>query len=192
MPLKKSFTKYQFDTKDVAQSVADPVNGFYVTYLAKDGSNNHDLIIKYTDSSTTYTETVATESWVTSQGYGTFDGDYGSLTGVPATFTPSTHTHRADEITSGTFDDARIAESNVMQHVGTNSAAGTKLVGTNTIGLETDLRIGITKVGFTNNYVEFDNTNSKVFFYAGGSKVGELDSSGNLKVTGDITAFATL
>lgn len=192
MPLKRSFTKYQFDTKDVAQTVDNPLNGFYVTYLAKDGSNNHDLIIKYTDSSTTYTETVATESWVSSQGYSTFDGDYGSLTGVPSTFTPSTHTHRADEIVSGTFDDARIAESSVMQHVATSSSVGTQLVGTNTIGLLTDLRIGITKVGFTSNYVQFDNSNNKVFFYAGGSKVGELDSSGNLKVTGDITAFATL
>jgi len=192
MGLKTSYAKVQYDTKDPAQSVDNPSNGFYTLYLEKDGSNNHDLTLKYTDSSTVYTETVATESWVSSQGYSTFDGAYSSLTGVPSTFTPSTHTHRADEIVSGTFDDARISESNVMQHVSTSSSVGTKLVGTNTIGLEPDLRIGITKVGYTNTYVEFDNTNNKIYFYAGTNKVGELDDSGNLKVAGDITAFATL
>lgn len=45
-----------------------------------------------------------------------FSGSYNDLTDVPSTFTPSSHSHAASEVTSGTFDDARIAESNVTQH----------------------------------------------------------------------------
>lgn len=81
MGLKKSYVKEQFDTKDVAQTVDNPNNGFYTTFLAKDGSNNHDFILKYTDSSTTYSETLATEAFVASS---VFDGAYSSLTGVPS------------------------------------------------------------------------------------------------------------
>lgn len=33
---------------------------------------------------------------------------WADVTGKPATFTPSTHTHAATDITSGTFDAARI------------------------------------------------------------------------------------
>lgn len=63
-----------------------------------------------------------------------FSGAWGDLTGVPATFTPSAHTHAAadvvsgtfataripglatSKITSGTFADARISQSSVTQH----------------------------------------------------------------------------
>ena len=37
-----------------------------------------------------------------------FDGAYGSLSGTPSTFAPSSHNHAASEITSGTFSTARI------------------------------------------------------------------------------------
>lgn len=48
---------------------------------------------------------------------------WASLTGVPSTFTPSAHNHAASEITSGTFADARIAQSNVTQHQASLSIA---------------------------------------------------------------------
>ena len=117
MALKKSYLKEQFDTKDTSQTVDNPSNGFYTSFLQKDGSGNHDFIIRYTDASTTYDETVATESWVTAQSYSTFDGAYSSLTGVPSTFTPSAHTHAASDVTSGTFANARISAASVQQHV---------------------------------------------------------------------------
>ena len=41
---------------------------------------------------------------------------YGNLTGVPTTFAPSAHVHAAGDVTTGTFGDARIAETNVTQH----------------------------------------------------------------------------
>lgn len=98
MALKKSYVKEQFDTKDVSQTVDNPTNGFYTTFLAKDGSNNHDFILRYTDSSTTYDENLATESYVDSAvtAAGGFDGAYSSLTGVPTTFDPGWNNHDAE------------------------------------------------------------------------------------------------
>lgn len=98
MALKKSYVKEQFDTKDVSQTVDNPSNGFYTTFLAKDGSNNHDFILRYTDSSTTYDENLATESYVTSavSAAGGFDGAYSSLTGVPTTFDPGWNNHNLE------------------------------------------------------------------------------------------------
>jgi hypothetical protein len=98
MALKKSYVKEQFDTKDVSQTVDNPSNGFYTTFLSKDGSNNHDFILRYTDSSTTYDENLATESYVTSavSAAGGFDGAYSSLTGVPTTFDPGWNNHNQE------------------------------------------------------------------------------------------------
>jgi hypothetical protein len=47
---------------------------------------------------------------------GTYYLAWANLTGVPSTFTPSSHTHNASDIVSGTLADARIAQSNVTQH----------------------------------------------------------------------------
>ncbi|WP_420433017.1 hypothetical protein [Hyphobacterium sp.] len=41
---------------------------------------------------------------------------WANITGKPSTFTPSAHTHSADDVDSGTFHDDRISESNVTQH----------------------------------------------------------------------------
>ena len=43
--------------------------------------------------------------------------DWNRMKNKPTTFTPSTHTHAASDITSGTFLDARISESSVTQHI---------------------------------------------------------------------------
>jgi hypothetical protein len=41
-------------------------------------------------------------------GTSSFNGAYSSLSGIPSTFTPSSHTHSGSEITSGTVDPARL------------------------------------------------------------------------------------
>ena len=61
-------------------------------------------------------------------GTSSFDGAYGSLSDIPGSFTPASHTHAASDITSGTFANARISASSVTQHVtGITSAQSTKL-----------------------------------------------------------------
>lgn len=41
---------------------------------------------------------------------------WANVTGKPSTFSPDAHNHGASAIVSGTFDDARVAASNVTQH----------------------------------------------------------------------------
>ena len=41
-------------------------------------------------------------------GKSNFSGNYGDLSGIPSSFTPSSHNHAASEVTSGTFAAARI------------------------------------------------------------------------------------
>lgn len=70
-----------------------------------------DLDGKYAESSHTHAFSELTSKPTTIDGYGitdAFDGAYGSLSGVPSTFTPASHTHAAADITSGTFVVARI------------------------------------------------------------------------------------
>ena len=70
-----------------------------------------DLDGKYAESSHTHAFSELTSKPTTIDGYGitdAFDGAYGSLSGVPSTFTPASHTHAAADITSGTFATARI------------------------------------------------------------------------------------
>lgn len=54
---------------------------------------------------------------------------WGEVTDKPASFTPSAHTHDASAITSGTFIDARVAQSNVKQHEGALAIAWTQITG---------------------------------------------------------------
>lgn len=82
--------------------------------LYYDGSD-HTWYIKEADSS------------AVAIGTSSFDGAYSSLTGVPSTFAPSAHTHSADEITSGNFDDGLIQESNVTQHAAALSIGWSQL-----------------------------------------------------------------
>ena len=67
--------------------------------------------------------------YVVGLGYSTFDGAYGSLTGVPTSFVPAAHNHAASEINSGTFADARVSSGNVTQHEDDLSIAYTQLTG---------------------------------------------------------------
>lgn len=59
-------------------------------------------------------------------------GDYGDLINIPSSFPPSAHTHDAADIISGTFNNARIAASNVTQHQAALSIAWSQLTSTPT------------------------------------------------------------
>jgi predicted solute-binding protein len=51
------------------------------------------------------------------------------LSGVPATFAPSAHSHAAGEIISGAFADTRISQSSVTQHQAALAIAWSQLTG---------------------------------------------------------------
>lgn len=59
--------------------------------------------------------------------HGAFYRAWSNMTGVPAEFAPSAHTHAAGDIASGTFANARIAASNVTQHQGALSIGWSQL-----------------------------------------------------------------
>ena len=64
---------------------------------------------------------------------------------------------------------------------------------TGAFSVEPDLRDGITHIGVsTNNYIQFDNTNNRIDFYAGGVFVARLESDGDLHVKGDVIAFSNI
>lgn len=163
MGLKKSYTKVQRDTVDVAQTPPVAASGFYVTYLEKGDTGNHVFRVNFNDGGSNSVMDLTD-----------FDGDYTSLSNVPSTFTPSAHTHTVSEISD------------------LAAGPGIDFVNGNTISIETDLRDGISKVGYTGTHAHFDNSNTNIDLYAGGNLVGRIDEDGNLKVTGDITGFATL
>lgn len=56
-------------------------------------------------------------------------------------------------------------------------------------------RSTVTVYGITgtdaNNYVTFNTTTDKFEFYIGGTKIAEIDSSGNIKMSGEITEGET-
>jgi hypothetical protein len=74
-----------------------------------------------------------TDVTITSVGSGEVLGHNGSgwinRTLVEAGIAAASHNHAASDVTSGTFDDGRIAESNVTQHEAALSIAATQLTG---------------------------------------------------------------
>ena len=62
-----------------------------------------------------------------------------------------------------------------------------------TFSVEPDLRDGITHVGKdANNYIQFDSTNGRIDFYAGGVFVARMESDGDLHMKGDVIAFSDI
>lgn len=59
-------------------------------------------------------------------GTSSFDGAYASLSGTPSTFAPSSHTHAAADITSGTLADARIPSLAISKTTGLQAALDAK------------------------------------------------------------------
>ena len=52
---------------------------------------------------------------------------------------------------------------------------------------------GITHVGKdSNNYIQFDSTNGRIDFYAGGVFVARMESDGDLHIKGDVIAFSDI
>ena len=76
----------------------------------------------------------------------------------------------------------------------TTYSAGSGLdLSSTTFSVEADLRDGITHVGKdANNYVQFDSTNGRIDFYAGGVFVARMESDGDLHIKGDVIAFSDI
>lgn len=73
-----------------------------------------------------------------------------------------------------------------------SAGTGLDLSGTS-FSVEADLRDGITHVGKdANNYIQFDSTNGRIDFYAGGVFVARMESDGDLHVKGDVIAFSSI
>jgi len=76
----------------------------------------------------------------------------------------------------------------------TTYSAGSGLdLSSNSFSVEADLRDGITHVGKdANNYIQFDSTNGRIDFYAGGNFVARMESDGDLHIKGDVIAFSNI
>ena len=76
----------------------------------------------------------------------------------------------------------------------TTYSAGSGLdLSSTTFSVEPDLRDGITHVGKdANNYIQFDSTNGRIDFYAGGEFVARIESDGDLHMKGDVIAYSNI
>jgi hypothetical protein len=73
-----------------------------------------------------------------------------------------------------------------------SAGSGLDLSGTS-FSVEADLRDGITHVGKdSSNYIQFDSTNGRIDFYAGGVFVARMESDGDLHIKGDVIAFSDI
>jgi hypothetical protein len=73
-----------------------------------------------------------------------------------------------------------------------SAGTGLDLTGT-TFSVEPDLRDGITYVGKdSSNYIQFDSTNGRIDFYAGGAFVARMEAEGDLHIKGDVIAFSNI
>lgn len=62
-----------------------------------------------------------------------------------------------------------------------------------TFTLNSDLRGNVAYIGGnSSNYVQFDTTNNRIDFYAGGVFVARMESDGDLHVKGDVIAFSNI
>lgn len=114
----------------------------------KSGTAHTHVAADVTDS-TTVGRSVLTASNAaaarTAIGAGTssFDGSYASLTSVPSTFTPSTHTHAAADITSGTLNVARLPTGIDAANIGGGAVSNTEFsyVDGVTSGIQTQMNL---------------------------------------------------
>jgi len=62
-----------------------------------------------------------------------------------------------------------------------------------TFTLDSDLRGDVVYIGGNaNNYIQFDTTNNRIDFYAGGTFVARMESDGDLHIKGDVIAFSDI
>ena len=93
-----------------------------------------------------------------------------------------------DNVKTAVPANALFTDANTTYSAGT----GLDLTGT-TFSVEPDLRDGITHVGKdSNNYIQFDSTNGRIDFYAGGVFVARMESDGDLHMKGDVIAFSDI
>ena len=92
------------------------------------------------------------------------------------------------------FDNVKTAvpANALFTDANTTYSAGSGLdLSSTTFSVEPDLRDGITHVGKdSNNYIQFDSTNGRIDFYAGGVFVARMESDGDLHMKGDVIAFS--
>lgn len=129
-----------------------------------------------------------------------FNNDAGYITGHPSITAASSvnnsgRTYIQDitldsngHVTGITSATETVVNTNTTYSAGT----GLDLSGT-TFSVEADLRDGITHVGKdANNYIQFDSTNGRIDFYAGGVFVARMESDGDLHIKGDVIAFSSI
>ena len=94
-----------------------------------DGNTNWDNSYGFITASSTDTLTNKSgniSQWTNDSNYSTFDGAYSSLSGIPTTFTPSSHNHDAAQISSGTLSMDRMPTAAITS-TGTNLATGAQI-----------------------------------------------------------------
>jgi len=94
------------------------------------------------------------------------------------------------------FDNVKTAvpANALFTDANTTYSAGSGLdLSSTTFSVEPDLRDGITHVGKdSNNYIQFDSTNGRIDFYAGGVFVARMESDGDLHMKGDVIAYSDI
>ena len=93
---------------------------------------------------------------------------------------------------NGTWGSWRNLSLDTNTNTTYSAGSGLDLTST-TFSVEPDLRDGITHVGKdANNYIQFDSTNGRIDFYAGGNFVARMESDGDLHIKGDVIAFSNI
>lgn len=99
-------------TEDIPTKTSELTNdsGFLTQHQSLAGyAKTEDIPTALSELSSDATHRTVTDAEITTwNGKSNFSGNYGDLSGIPSSFTPSSHNHAASEVTSGTFAAARI------------------------------------------------------------------------------------
>lgn len=98
---------------------------------------------------------------------------WSQILGKPPSFTPSAHQHAASDINSGTFADARVAESNITQHQAALVLAITQITG---LQGALDAKLAATLKGAANGLAELDAGGTVPLAQIPGLPAAKLDS----------------
>jgi hypothetical protein len=191
-----------------AASSSDNSGRTYIQDITLD-SNGH--VTGIATATETVTDTQLTDAQVRSKISGTGLIGYNSSTGVISTTANNYSLPAGSSSTRGGFKigytengkNYPVEVSSEQMYVNvpwtdtdtnTTYSAGSGLdLTSTTFSVEPDLRDGITHVGKdANNYIQFDSTNGRIDFYAGGVFVARMESDGDLHVKGDVIAFSNI
>ncbi len=191
-----------------AASSSDNSGRTYIQDITLD-SNGH--VTGIATATETVTDTQLTDAQVRSKISGTGLISYNSSTGVISTTANNYSLPAGSSSTRGGFKiyatengknyPVEVSSEQMFVNVpwtdtDTNTTysagSGLDLSGTS-FSVEADLRDGITHVGKdSNNYIQFDSTNGRIDFYAGGVFVARMESDGDLHIKGDVIAFSDI